>query len=61
MSEIDCICCGAEIDRSEKCASTLMQSMCDACSREVEAAGASAELDADPYEPTWVREQLGHS
>lgn len=35
MLEIECVCCGTELDRQEAPHASVMQTMCEVCAREV--------------------------
>ena len=54
QTEIDCICCGAEVERHERFTVPARDSICDACTREIEATGI-ARLDEVEHGRHWTR------
>jgi len=53
MIEIDCICCGAEISERAHPVAPVLFSMCDACIKEIIAAGLVAEADSASSVPNY--------
>lgn len=55
MIEIDCICCGAELNRREAFSPVLDRGICENCSKEIESfsatAPSAAEMFFDPRDP----------
>ncbi len=49
MIEIDCICCGAELNRREAFSPVLDRGICENCSKEIESFSATAPSAAEMF------------